>query len=340
MLGRMTSATTIARTQGSALWQRAARLMLALGLFGAIGSAVVARADPPVPMPVPPPSVEPRARSGAPRLIALNPSLAAIVFRLGAGESLVGVDDYSRQLFEEAAALPRVGGLFDPSLESVIALQPDRVLLVAGVDQQSHAQRLEKLGIEVEVFENERFDEVLENIARLGRILGREQAAAQRIEAILALRDAVEVAAQGRGSPGTVAVLDRSPLYVVGAETFLDEMLEIVGARNLGRSLGSGYPRGSIEWLITTGPELLLDMTPGREDSRLFWSRWPSLPAVATERVLTLDASRVSLPGPDLDRALRELAIAVHGAGIDAAIDAALESGGRVRSDASGASRR
>jgi hypothetical protein len=36
--------------------------------------------------------------------------------------------------------------------------------------------------------------------------------------------------------------------------------------------------------------------------------------------VLALDATRISLPGPDLDRALRELAVAVHGSGIDEAI--------------------
>jgi ABC-type Fe3+-hydroxamate transport system substrate-binding protein len=125
--------------------------------------------------------------------------------------------------------------------------------------------------------------------------------------------------------PNTVAIVDRSPLYLVGAETFLDELLEAVGANNLGRGLAAGYPRGSIEWLIAARPELLLDMTPGSEDAAAFWSRWPSLPAVAAGRAITVDASRVSMPGPDLDLALRELARVVHGAAIDAAIDAALD---------------
>jgi ABC-type Fe3+-hydroxamate transport system substrate-binding protein len=101
-------------------------------------------------------------------------------------------------------------------------------------------------------------------------------------------------------------------------------MLETVGARNLARGLAAGYPRGSIEWLIAARPELLLDLTPGSQDSRAFWARWPSLPAVESGRVLTLDASRISLPGPELDRALRELAVAVHGAEIDAVIESTL----------------
>jgi len=53
--------------------------------------------------------------------------------------------------------------------------------------------------------------------------------------------------------------------------------------------------------------------------------RWPSLPAVRANRVVEVDASRISLPGPDLDQALRALAVAVHGEGISAAIDEALQ---------------
>jgi iron complex transport system substrate-binding protein len=276
------------------------------------------------------------AEESAPRLISLNPSLTAITLRLGSGEALVGVDEYSARLFDEVASLPRVGGLFDPALESVLALRPDRVLLVAGIDQQSHGQRLTRLGLEVEIFENERLDQVLENIARLGKILHREQAAAERIAAILGMRQAVADAVVGRRRPATLAVLDRSPLYLVGSDTFLDEMLESVGAQNLARGLSAGYPRGSIEWLIAAKPELLLDLTPGGEDSRAFWARWPSLPAVVAERVLTLDASRISLPGPELDRALRELAVAVHGVEIDAAIEAALSNAERLGAEPSG----
>lgn len=269
----------------------------------------------------------PTASGPTSRLISLNPSLTAIVLRLGAGDSLVGVDDYSARVLPEVADRPRVGGLFDPSLESVLALRPDRVLIVAGVDQQTHAERLTKLGLVVEIYQNERLDEVLENIERIGGLLGREQAAADRIRAILAMRAAVAAASRGRERPSTLAVVTRTPLFVVGAETFLDEMLEAVGARNLGRQLAKGYPRGSIEWLIGVRPELLLDMTPGAERSSEFWARWPSLPAVQSNRVVEVDASRISMPGPDLDEALRALAVAVHGEEISAAIDEALQVG-------------
>jgi iron complex transport system substrate-binding protein len=212
-----------------------------------------------------------------------------------------------------------------------MALRPDRVLLVAGLEQESHGASLRRLGLEVEVFENERYEQVLANIERIGRLVGQEARAAARIDAIRALRAAVESAVAGRAKPRTVIVLDRSPLYLVGGETFLDELLGAVGAINLGAEVSTGYPRGSLEWLVASAPELVLDLSPQVEaDGALtFWRRWPSLPAVQSGRVLALDATRVSLPGPDLDRALRELAIAVHGDAIEAAIDRALAARGR-----------
>ncbi|MEM9177627.1 MAG: helical backbone metal receptor [Myxococcota bacterium] len=260
----------------------------------------------------------------APRLISLNPSLTSILVRLGAASALVGVDDYSARVVPEVADRPLVGGLFDPSLEAVVALAPDRVLLVAGVDQEGHAARLARAGVEVEVFENDTLGQVFENIDRLGRLVGREGEAAARVRSIRAMQEAVAVATVDRTRPTVIAVVDRSPLYLVGGGTFLDEMLEDVGAKNLVRSLAPGYPRGSFEWLIAARPELILDMTPGATDASTFWGRWPSLPAVAQGRVVAVPPGRISLPGPDLDASIRTLAILVHGDSIEAAIDAAL----------------
>ena len=87
---------------------------------------------------------EPRSRaaSGPLRVVSINPSLTAILLALGAGDSLVGIDQVSGSQQPGLAHLPRVGGLFNPSLEAVVALEPDIVIVVPSVEQRDFRGRL------------------------------------------------------------------------------------------------------------------------------------------------------------------------------------------------------
>ena len=62
-------------------------------------------------------------------------------------------------------------------------------------------------------------------------------------------------------------------------------------------------------------------MTTDAQPAHEFWSRWPSLPAVANRRVLELDPDRLILPGPYLDRSLEHLVTALHGREIQAELE-------------------
>jgi iron complex transport system substrate-binding protein len=284
---------------------RAVASMIACCLFGA-GPAV---AGPPVE-----------------RVISLNPSLTEIVVALGATESLVAVDSASQRQRAEFATLPSVGGLFDPSLEAVVSLRPDLVLLVPSVEQRDFYDRLVELGVPTVRFDNLRFEEVLDNIQVLGGLVGREAKAARRVAAIQAVRGAVEQAVSEKPRVRCLVVLQHDPIFVVGGESFLDEQVRTAGCDNLGRELGAGYPRASLEWVIAAAPEVILEASPivqGKE-AQGFWQRLPAIPAVASGRVQPIDAQVVTMPGPALDQALRLLARALHGPAIDAEIEVQL----------------
>jgi iron complex transport system substrate-binding protein len=247
------------------------------------------------------------------RIVSMNPSLTRILVALGARDALVGVDDFSARAEPGVARLPRVGGLYAPSLEAVVALRPDLVVLVPSVEQREFRARLEGLRIPVLALDPVTFDDVLDTIVRLGRRVGREAAARERIDAIRRTRDAVERAVADLPHPRTVFVLQREPLFVVGRGSFLDDMLGYAGARNLGAELGERWPRASLEWLVAAAPGVILDSDSDPAPAAAFWTRWPSLPAVAGHRVVPLRAGEVTLPGPDLDHALVTLARALHG---------------------------
>ena len=264
----------------------------------------------------------------AQRIVSLNPSLTAILVSIGAAGSIVGVDDYSAGKISQVARLPRVGGLFSPSLEAVVSLRPDAVVLVPSAEQRDFRARLDELGVRVIAFENLRFDQVLANIRDLGALAGRGARAAERIEAITEARESARRRAKGRARPGVLIVLQRDPIYVVGGGNFIQEMLNDLGAINLAAEYGDAYPRVAAEWVVAQAPEVLIDLSPGEADPQAHWSRWPSIPAVARGRVVALDAQLISMPGPNLDQALEALERGLY-VGVVPGADADLAAAGR-----------
>jgi ABC-type hemin transport system substrate-binding protein len=87
----------------------------------------------------------------------------------------VGVDRYSNWP-ASMASLPRVGGGLDPSIEAVVALKPDLVLLATSTRA---AARLEALGIKVVALEPRNMADVRRVLAQVGRALGLPDADAQ-----------------------------------------------------------------------------------------------------------------------------------------------------------------
>jgi len=258
----------------------------------------------------------PSPAHGEPRVVSLNPSLTAILLALDAGSCLVGVDDYSARVEPRVRDLPRVGGLFNPSLEAIFALEPDVVTLVPSAQQRDLRQRLEALGVEVMALHNIELEDLLTSIERLGARVDRAAAAHARVAAIRrAFRDAEAEWAKLAGvRPRTVLVLQRDPLYLVGGGSFLDAMLRAAGAQNLAGDIAEPYPRLGVEWLIAAAPEIILDASDDPQPAARHWSRWPSLPAVANGRVVPIVAAETTLPGPYLDRGLRRLTAAVRAA--------------------------
>lgn len=256
-----------------------------------------------------------RAEPGPPatRVVAMNPSLAAMLVAIGARNAVVGVDDYTRGSQPEYADLPGVGGLANPSLERVVALRPDLVVLVPSFEQRDFRAQLRELRIPLLELDPKSFDQVLAALLALGNAVGHSEEAEARIAAILRARNEVERAVRDLPRPSALLVLQRDPLFVVGHGSFIAEMLESAGARNLGATLDGPYPRVALEWLVARAPEVLLDSSRDATPAAEYWKRLPSLPAVRAERVVGLSPGTATLPGPWLDRGLWILARALHG---------------------------
>jgi iron complex transport system substrate-binding protein len=242
----------------------------------------------------------------------MNPSLTRMLIALDAQQVLVGVDEYSADHEPAVAALPRVGGLFNPSLEAVVALEPDLVVVVPSVQQRDFRSRLRDLGVEVLELSSITLDQILESMQMLGDRIGRSQSARERVAAVRSAWIDVAREASQRPRRSAVLIVQRDPLYVVGGGSYLNSMLDAAGLDNAAAEYSEAYPRVSLEWLIATGPQVIIDSSADPAPASEHWSRWASIPAVAEGRVVAVSHGLVTLPGPYLDRSLRTMVAAIR----------------------------
>lgn len=258
------------------------------------------------------PEAGPADRTDARRILTLAPNLAEFVFALGHGDRVVGVSDYTAWP-PEASALPRVGGLFNPNFEAMVALQPDLALLLPS--EADIGERLRRVGVETLTLEVESLADVASTFrtvgARLGDTGGGERQAAA-FEAALAPRKLGT-------APRVLIVVGREPgrlgkLYVAGPGTVYDEMLSRLGARNVFGDAQPRYPEVGFEEILSRRPEVVLelraDALSAAQEAELLadWRAFPSLPAVAAGRVRVIAADYTLVPGPRLGQLYDRLA--------------------------------
>jgi ABC-type Fe3+-hydroxamate transport system substrate-binding protein len=271
--------------------------LLALALLLAI--ACERRVSEPVP-----------AEPSAARIVVLAPSLARVLVALGAADAIVGVDQFSAQL-PELGDRPQLGGLFAPDLERLLALRPDLILGIESAQQEPLFEQLRARGVRVEMFRLHALGEVLAAFEHVGALVGRVDAGRALAARAREELEAVAASTRTRERPGVAIVVEREPLFVVGAGSFASDLLEAAGARNVFADLPDAYPRVSLEALAGRAPDLVLETVAesaqAEAEARAYWSRFAFV-----RRVASVPRGEVVLPGPELGRAARLLRAAVH----------------------------
>jgi iron complex transport system substrate-binding protein len=255
------------------------------------------------------------------RIVSLTPALTEILFAVGAGDRVVGVTQYCD--FPPAAKTrPKVGGYMNPSVEAVLALKPDLVLVSPGPGNRDSALALRRAGLRLEILPAETLEESLAAIEGVARLVGVETTGRDLAATVRARLDAVTRRVAGTPRVRTLFCLQTDPIIAAGRETLPSQLLELAGGANVVGAVR--YPRLDVEAVAAARPELILqarmDVANGAaHDEAAFWNRWPSIPAVARGRVIVLPDDLALRPGPRVADAAEELAAILHGESAGAA---------------------
>jgi iron complex transport system substrate-binding protein len=239
------------------------------------------------------------------RIVSLLPSLTEMVCALDQCQRLVGVDRYSN-FPASVRALPQVGGGLDPSIEAVVALKPDVVLMAISARA---GERLQALGIKVVALEPKTHADVRRVLETMGVLLGVQDA--QRVWRVI---DAgVSAAAQSLPSAARstrVYFEASSGPYAAGESSFIGETLARLGVKNIVPTSLGPFPKLNPEFVVRANPDLIMvgDTNYIGMEQRPGWS---SMRALREQRVCLFNRDEADMlvrPGPRMAEGARIMA--------------------------------
>ncbi len=270
----------------------------------------------------------PAAAAAQERIVVAGGDLTEIVFALGAGDRVVGVDTTSVYP-RETDALAKVGYMRQLSAEGVLSLAPDMAIVSADAGPPVVLSQLGEAGVDVVAAPDLVGVEAIgAKIAAVGAALGLEEEAGALAGRVAADLDAVLARVAGLPTrPRVLFVLTvqgGGPM-VAGTDTAADEMIRMAGGENVVTGF-EGYKPLSREALIAAAPEVVLMMeshagTLGGVEGVLARPEFALTPAGRDGRGIEMDGMLLLGFGPRTPEAVRELARLLHG---DGAVQAGL----------------
>lgn len=243
------------------------------------------------------------------RAVSLAPSVTESVFAAGAGGKLVGVTTFCN-FPPEAKEIARVGDTQAPSIETIVALHPDIVLISTASQLQGTLSQLERQKIPVFVADPKSIEQIAQNLRTFGMIFSTETVAEQAAANIEAAANSVTEKVRGLPKPRVFVQISREPLFTIGAESFLIDVIEKAGGDVVTKQIPTAYPKISRETAVSLRPDVIILTTS--EDNSEPNEVFRDSPAVKGGRIYRLDADILSRPGPRLVLALAAIAKALH----------------------------
>ncbi|MES0359542.1 MAG: cobalamin-binding protein [Anaerolineales bacterium] len=255
----------------------------------------------------------------AQRVVSLAPSNTEILFAVGAGDQVIGRDEFS-DYPDQANSLPSVGGGFgDYNLEAILDLEPDLVL-AAEINTPEQVKSMEDLGLTVFLLPNPTsLEEMYGNLSTVAKLTGHESETDEFVETLHERVSQVQMGIESAEDQPTafyeLDATDPSAPWTAGSGTFIDTLITMAGGMNIASDMEGQYLQISVEELLVRDPQVILlgDSAYGvTAESLSERAGWNNISAIVNGRIYAFDDNLVSRPGPRLVDGLEELARLLH----------------------------
>ena len=259
------------------------------------------------------------------RIVSTSPSITETLFALGLGDRVVGVSTYCHYP-PAVATLPKVGTFLKPDAETIARLKPDLVLIHAGPN--TVAAQLARLGLKTAVVDRGSLSSVFATIRQIGGAAGVPDRGERLLADVNAGLDRVKASVAGRAPRKILIVVGRrtgtlSDIIAVGPGSYLNDIAAIAGGSNVLASASLEYPRISMETVISSAPDVIVDVgemgeSPADSDRRRritegLWQSQTLVKAVREGGLHAVNDEAFVVPGPRIVSVARAMARWLHG---------------------------
>jgi iron complex transport system substrate-binding protein len=248
------------------------------------------------------------------RIVSLAPHLTEILFYLGLGDKVVGVVEFS-DFPREAMKVKRVGNAFSVSVEAVVELKPDLILVWSTGGSREQVRKLESLGIPVYYSEPRVLSEVAEGFERIALLAGEGQRGSQAKQKFQAQLQEVGRVQPGNNVPRVFFQVSATDLYTVNDSHLMGQAISLCGGKNIFGSINVPVPLVSSEAILVGQPQIIVRSAdvPGQVEWRSQWQKYQQIPAVADNHLYEVSADLISRPGFRMLQGIRQLCDIIGG---------------------------
>ena len=247
------------------------------------------------------------------RFISLAPNLTEIAFAVGAGDRLVGNTTFC-DFPEEAKKVQKVGDTLQPSIERILALRPQLVLVSTASQLEAFTKQLGEHQIAVYVTDPRDLEGVFRSIENVGKLLNQDARAEETVRQLRQRAASVSEAVKSAKPIRVFYQLSAEPLYTAGRDSFVTDLIRRAGGVSVTSDVPEAWPRYSQEAAVAARPEAIVlptDGSMGSANSEVAEGLKRS-PAALSRKVYRINGDLLSRPGPRAVDGLAALAQVFH----------------------------
>lgn len=217
----------------------------------------------------------------AERIIALAPHIVENAYSAGAGDKLVAAVNYS-DYPPAAKELPQLGGYKAVSVEAIVALKPDLVLMWHSGNGDTLLRQLERLGLTVYVDEPRTLEDVTRAVRDIGVLAGTESEATENARAFTQRLAGLRAEYSDQSPVSVLYQVWNQPLQTLNGEHLVSDVIRLCGGRNAYADAEPIAPKINMESVLARDPQAIVASGMGDKRPEWLdeWKEWPGLTAV------------------------------------------------------------